>query len=101
MLDPFSLPFVQRGLVEVLFLAVVAGALGTWIALRGLAFYTHAVAAASFPGLVLADGLAFSATLGAFATAVAFGLGVGRLSAREAGGHDSVTALALVAALAT
>ena len=65
MLEPFSLPFVQRGLLEVLALAIAAGLLGTWIVLRGLAFYAHAVGTAAFPGLVLADGLGFPAPLGA------------------------------------
>src|SRR5687768_5948774 len=37
------LPYVQRGLFEVLLLSVGAGVLGTWIVLRGLAFYSHAV----------------------------------------------------------
>jgi len=64
--DPFSLPFVQRGLAEVLVLALAAGLLGTWIVLRGLAFFAHAVGTAAFPGLVLAAGLGFSALLGAF-----------------------------------
>ena len=54
MLEPFQLPFVQRGLIEVLILAVGAGVLGTWIVLRGLAFFSHAVGTATFPGLVLA-----------------------------------------------
>jgi ABC-type Mn2+/Zn2+ transport system permease subunit len=67
LLEPFELPFVQRGLIEVLILAVPAGLLGTWIVLRGLAFFSHAIGTASFPGLVLADGLGFAAPLGAFA----------------------------------
>ena len=54
MFEPFQLPFVQRGLVEVLILSVGAGVLGTWIVLRGLAFFSHAVGTATFPGLVLA-----------------------------------------------
>jgi ABC-type Zn uptake system ZnuABC Zn-binding protein ZnuA/ABC-type Mn2+/Zn2+ transport system permease subunit len=99
-LEPFSLPFVQRGLLEVLFLSVGAGLLGTWIVLRGLAFYSHAVAAAAFPGLVLADGLSFSAPLGGFAVAALFAAGVGRLSASRRADYDSLTALALVGALA-
>ena len=66
MLEPFELPFVQRGLVEILILAVPAGLLGTWIVMRGLAFFSHAVGTAAFPGLVLADGLGFAAPLGAF-----------------------------------
>ena len=67
MLGPFHYAFVQRGLLEVLLLAVPAGVLGVWIVLRGLAFYSHAVGTAAFPGLVLADGLGFSAPLGALA----------------------------------
>jgi ABC-type Zn uptake system ZnuABC Zn-binding protein ZnuA/ABC-type Mn2+/Zn2+ transport system permease subunit len=97
----FSLPFVQQGVVQVLLLAVAGGLLGTWIVLRGLAFYAHAVAAASFPGLVLAGGLGFAAPLGAFAVGGAFAAGVGQLSTRDRrAGYDSVTALVLVAALA-
>lgn len=100
MLDPFQLPFMQRALVEVVLLAGVAGALGCWIVLRGLAFTTHGVAAATFPGLVLADGLGFAAPLGAFGVALLFALLVGRLSAGRRDGHDTLTALVLVAALA-
>src|SRR5436190_18228480 len=97
----FSLPFVQHGVIQVLFLAVAGGLLGTWIVLRGLAFYAHAVAAASFPGLVLASGLGFAAPIGAFAVGGAFAASVGQLSARDRrAGYDSLTALVLVAALA-
>jgi ABC-type Mn2+/Zn2+ transport system permease subunit len=46
MLEPFQLPFVQHGIVEVLILAVAGGLIGTWIVLRGLAFYAHATAEA-------------------------------------------------------
>src|SRR5881628_1006012 len=54
MLDAFDLPFVQRGLWAVLLLAVPGGLLGTWIVLRGMAFYAHATGTAAFPGLVVA-----------------------------------------------
>ncbi len=101
MLEPFQLPFVQRALVELLLLAVLAGTLGCWIVLRGLAFPAHGAAAAAFPGLVLADGLGFSAALGGFGAALLFALAVGRLAARRAEGGDVPTALVLVAALAT
>jgi zinc/manganese transport system substrate-binding protein len=102
MLEPFQLPFVQRGMVEVLVLAVGAGLIGTWIVLRGLAFYAHAVGTAAFPGLVLADGLGFGALLGAGGTAALVALGVGLLARREGARdrYDSLTALVLVAALA-
>ena len=69
MLDAFDLPFVQRGVLEVLLLSGAGGLLGTWIVLRGLAFFAHAVGTAAFPGLVLADGLGFAAPLGALGAA--------------------------------
>jgi ABC-type Zn uptake system ZnuABC Zn-binding protein ZnuA/ABC-type Mn2+/Zn2+ transport system permease subunit len=102
LLEPFQLPFVQRGIVEVLILAVGAGLIGTWIVLRGLAFYAHAVGTAAFPGLVLADGLGFGALLGAGGTAALVALLVGLLARREGARdrYDSVTALVLVGALA-
>ena len=97
---PFDLPFVQRGVVEVLLLAVGSGFLGTWIVLRGLSFYAHAVGTAAFPGLVLADGLGFSPLLGALATAGIVAVGVTALAGRGRAEYDSATALVLVAALA-
>lgn len=100
MLDPFQLPFVQRGLIEVLILSVPAGLLGTWIVLRGLAFFSHAVGTATFPGLVLADGLGFAAPLGAFGAAVAFAAGASAVRGRRTG-RDAVVALVLVGCLAS
>jgi ABC-type Zn uptake system ZnuABC Zn-binding protein ZnuA/ABC-type Mn2+/Zn2+ transport system permease subunit len=79
---------------------VPAGLLGTWIVLRGLAFFSHAVGTAAFPGLVLADGLGFAAPLGAFGAALLFTIGnaaLGRSRERE---RDSVVALVLVGCLA-
>jgi ABC-type Mn2+/Zn2+ transport system permease subunit len=97
---PFSYAFVQRGVLEVLLLSAGAGVLGTWAVMRGLAFYSHAVAAAAFPGLVLAAGLGFAPLLGAVGTGAAFAAGVGRLSVRRRERYDALTALALVGALA-
>lgn len=101
LLEPFQLPFVQRALVEVLILSVGAGLLGTWIVLRGLAFYSHAVGTAAFPGLVLAAGLGFAAPLGAFGTAVLFAGGLERLARGRRSGYDSLTALVLAGMLAS
>jgi ABC-type Zn uptake system ZnuABC Zn-binding protein ZnuA/ABC-type Mn2+/Zn2+ transport system permease subunit len=98
-LGPFELPFVQRGLIEVLILAIPAGLLGSLIVLRGLAFFSHAVGTAAFPGLVLADGLGFAAPLGALGAAVFFSAGTAALPRRRLG-YDSLTAMVLVGCLA-
>jgi ABC-type Mn2+/Zn2+ transport system permease subunit len=97
---PFDLPFVQRAVVEIALLAVGSGILGTWIVLRGLSFYAHAVGTAAFPGLVLADGLGFSPLLGALATAGLVAIGVTIVANRGRAEYDSATALVLVGALA-
>jgi ABC-type Zn uptake system ZnuABC Zn-binding protein ZnuA/ABC-type Mn2+/Zn2+ transport system permease subunit len=99
MFEPFQLPFVQRGLIEVLLLAIPAGLLGTWIVMRGLAFFSHAVGTAAFPGLVLADGLGFAAPLGAFGAALLFTAGATALRGRR-NDDDAVVALVLVGCLA-
>jgi ABC-type Zn uptake system ZnuABC Zn-binding protein ZnuA/ABC-type Mn2+/Zn2+ transport system permease subunit len=100
LLDPFQLPFVQRGLLELLILSIPAGLLGTWIVLRGLAFFSHAVGTAAFPGLVLAEGLGFAAPLGAFGAAIAFSAGTALVARRRPGDQDSLTAMVLVGCLA-
>lgn len=100
MLEPFDLPFVQRGLVMLCLLAVPAGLLGTWIILRGLTFFSHAIATAAFPGLVLAGGLGFSPILGALGAAAAFAGGTGGLRRSGRTGSDALTGLVLVAFLA-
>jgi ABC-type Zn uptake system ZnuABC Zn-binding protein ZnuA/ABC-type Mn2+/Zn2+ transport system permease subunit len=101
MLEPFSLPFVQRGVLEVLLLAPAAGLLGTWIVLRGQAFFVHAAGTAAFPGLVVADGIGLAAPLGALGAAGSFALLVTALGRRRREGQDAVVAVALVACLAT
>ncbi len=100
MLHPFTLEFFQRGLVEIVLLAVASGIVGTWVVLRGLSFYAHAVGTAAFPGLVLAAGLGFAPALGAFGVAVLFAGSLEALRRRRAGGADSLTAIVLVGALA-
>src|SRR5438552_663574 len=99
-LEPFHFAFVQRGAVEVLLLSVAGGLLGTWIVLRGLAFYSHAVGAAAFPGLVVADGLGFAAPLGALGAALVFAAVVGQLARARRTRYDNLTALALTGSLA-
>ena len=99
MLEPFQYPFAQRGLIELLLLSVPAGLLGTWIVLRGLAFFSHAVGSAAFPGLVLAEGLGFAAPLGAFGAAAAFSLATAAMARRRGTDYASLTALVLVGSL--
>ena len=100
MFEALDLPFVQRGLAEVAILSVAAGLIGTWIVLRGLAFFSHAVGTAAFPGLVLADGIGFAAPLGALGAALVFALALAALPRRRFDDRGAETALVLVGMLA-
>ncbi len=65
-----------------------------------MAFFAHAVGTATFPGLVLADGLGFAAPLGAFGAALVAAALVGLAARRRGVGTDSLTALVLAGSLA-
>ena len=98
-LDFVDLPFLRDALLEMVLLGVAGGVLGAWIVLRRLAFFSHAVGSATFPGLVAADASGVSPTLAGLAVALGYAGGVER--AGRAGREPGVaTALLLVAALA-
>jgi len=99
-IDPFTLPFMQRAAFELLLLAPIAGLIGAQIVLRGLAFYTHAVGTATFPGLVLAGPAGIPPALAALAVGGTFATFLERLGRIRGLGRDVATALCLVAALA-
>ena len=97
--DLADLPFLREALVEVILLGAAGGLLSAWIVLRRLAFFTHAVGSATFPGLVAADASGISPLLAGIAVALGYAGGVER--AGRAGREPSeATALLLVAALA-
>jgi manganese/iron transport system permease protein len=100
MLDPFQLPFMQRAALEIALLAPVAGLLGAQIVLRRLAFFTHGVGTAAFPGLVVAGPAGIPPALAAFAVGGGFAALLERLGRRAAIASDAATALVLVTALA-
>ncbi|MBJ7457493.1 MAG: metal ABC transporter permease [Thermoleophilia bacterium] len=100
MLDAFDLPFMQRALAAVLLLSVAGGLLGTWVVLRRLAFFSHAVGTATFPGLVVAVPWGIAAPLAALGSALLFTAGLTRLIRDPRLGPDGATGLLVVAALA-
>src|SRR5437764_4925493 len=52
LLQPWSHPFMQRALLELVFVGVVGAVLGCWIVLYELAYSAESLAHALFPGLV-------------------------------------------------
>lgn len=99
-IEPFASPYMQRALLELVMLGVIGGVLGSWIVLRGLAFYTHAVGTAAFPGLVVAGSLGIPAPLAALGCGFGLAGVVSRLAGGRRLGQDAATGIALVGALA-
>jgi manganese/iron transport system permease protein len=99
-LEALEAPYFQRALIELLLLAVLAGVLGSWIVLRRLAFYTHAVGTATFPGLVVAGAWGVAPQVTALAAGLGFGAALERISRGRRIDPSAATGLLLVAALA-
>ncbi len=76
--DPFQYTFMQRGLIEVLLIGLICGAMGAFVITRGLGFIGDAISHAIFPGIVIAFLAQFNFFIGAlsFGLLTAFGIGV-------------------------
>ena len=91
--------YLQHALLELALLSVPGGILGAWIALRRLAFYTHAVGTATFPGLVVAGPWGVPPQLAALGASTLLAAGLERLVRGRRVALDAATGL-LVGALA-
>jgi len=70
LVDAFSSDITQRALVGGLLAATTTALIGTWVIVRGLAFFGEALAHGVLPGIALAAIWGFDLTLGAIASAV-------------------------------
>src|SRR5215813_5479451 len=52
--EPLSYPFMQNALLAMLILGVVAGTIGAYVVVRGMAFLTDALGHAILPGVAIA-----------------------------------------------
>ena len=53
LLEPLSYAFMVRGLLAVLLVGIVCAAVGTYMVLRGMAFFGDALAHAILPGVAV------------------------------------------------
>jgi manganese/iron transport system permease protein len=84
LIEPLGYAFMQRGLLAVLLVGVVCAAVGSYMVLRGMAFFGDALAHAILPGLAIGY-LAGGGAQGplfwwALAAAIVTSLGIGALS---------------------
>jgi manganese/iron transport system permease protein len=82
LLDPLTYPFMVRGLAAALLVGVVCSVLGTYVVLRGMAFFGDALAHAILPGVVVAHLIGWPLSLGALVVGILAAIGIGALSTR-------------------
>ncbi len=91
---------MQRAAVELLLLSIPAGVLGSWIVLRRLAFFAHAVGPATFPALTVAQAASINPQASALVFAVLFAGIFDRTARRGHTDRDAAAGLILVGSLA-
>jgi manganese/iron transport system permease protein len=95
LVDPFTIPYMQRALVEVLVLGALAGAVGVLVVLRRLVFVGDALTHTVFPGVVIAHLLGRSLLLGALAFGVLTAVLLTGLGRHRRVGDDAALAILL------
>ena len=80
LLDPLSFGFILRGLIAAVLVGIVCPVIGTYVVLRGMAFFGDALAHTILPGVVVAFLLGWPLALGALAMGILTALGIGALS---------------------
>jgi ABC-type Mn2+/Zn2+ transport system permease subunit len=84
LLDPLQYPFMLRGLTAAVLVGIVSAVVGTYVVLRGMAFFGDALAHSILPGVavgyLVGDGARGPLFWWALLTAVASALGIGAIS---------------------
>jgi len=82
LLDPLQFSFFVRALLAAVAVGVVCSVLGTYVVLRGMAFFGDALAHTILPGVVIAFLLGWPLAVGALIVGILAALGIGALTER-------------------
>jgi manganese/iron transport system permease protein len=100
LLDPLAYPFMQRGLAASVMVGVVCSVIGSYVVLRGMAFFGDALAHAILPGVAIAYLLRGSLFVGALIVGVLTAIGIGFLSRTERIKEDTAIGIIFASAFA-
>lgn len=100
LLDPLQFSFIVRGLVAAVLVGIVCSVLGTYVVLRGMAFFGDALAHTILPGVVVAFLLGWPLALGALIMGVLTAVGIGALSSRGVVKEDTAIGVIFAGAFA-
>jgi len=98
--DPFSLTFMQRGLIAGLLAGLSCGVVGVWVVLRRVVFMGDAMAHGIIPGIAVAYLIGAALPLGAAISAVVMIGGISLVSRLRRLGEDTGIGLLFVGMLA-
>ncbi|HLF90650.1 MAG TPA: metal ABC transporter permease [Anaerolineales bacterium] len=82
LVDPLQFGFITRALVGAIIVGIVCSVLGTYVVLRGMAFFGDALAHTILPGVVIAFLLGWPLAVGALIFGVLTAVGIGFLTER-------------------
>lgn len=99
-LDAFGSQITRRALLGGLLVATITALVGTWVVVRGLAFFGDALAHGVLPGIALAAIWGYDLTLGAMASAIVMVLGVNLVNRTTRLSDDTGIGLLFVGMLA-
>ena len=98
LLQPLSYAFMQRGLLAAVLVGIVCAVVGTYVVLRGMAFFGDALAHTVLPGIavgyLVSGGARDTLFWWALGTAIVAALGIGAISKRS--GIKEDTAIGIV-----
>ncbi|MBB3674854.1 zinc ABC transporter permease AztB [Modestobacter versicolor] len=100
LIDPFTLPFMQRALLGGVLAAAMCAVVGTWVVVRGMAFLGEALAHGMLPGVAVATLAGWPPVLGAAVSAGVMSVGVGVVARRARLSADTSIGLLFVGMLA-
>ncbi|MFN3257651.1 MAG: zinc ABC transporter permease AztB [Ilumatobacter sp.] len=98
--DAFGSQITQRALMGGLLAATTTALIGTWVVVRGLAFFGDAMAHGVLPGIALAVIWGFDVTLGAMASALVMVFGINVVHRTTRLSDDTAIGLLFVGMLA-
>jgi manganese/iron transport system permease protein len=98
--QPLAYPFMIRGLLASVMVGTLCAVVGTYVVLRGMAFFGDALAHAILPGVAIAYLLGANLLLGALAMGLVTAVGIGYVSRRGQVKEDTAIGVFFAASLA-
>jgi len=98
--QPLRYPFMVRALLASVMVGTICAVVGTYVVLRGMAFFGDALAHAILPGVAVAFLLGINLLWGALAMALITAVGIGSLSRRARVKEDTAIGVIFAASFA-